>query len=346
MATGFARREQGRVKGSSLFMGGDEFAAAMDDQGNRAVAVTDPQTGDQRTYDLGQSRGQMRSSVMPVEEFGKRELKPGEFEAVVPASVDRNGNGIPDGAEVKLTATWRQGAGRSVMETPPGSMVSQEDTRAAEGVLRDQAMDQRARLQEMRETSPFSRNTVGGVTLPERRRAENERAAVDGRMTERALGVADRQFVAPAREETRRFEAGLEANRNQRVEFVEDPVSKRRFARMGNTLLPVETRQDGFFELRGVHGETQGVFSADGDVVTFDPKSGKPVIDRAPRVPRSVSGGGAGGLLDGLLSGGGDGAGGMSVVDPVANVPPVQGARQARDGKWYLQRDGVWYAVE
>lgn len=387
MARMFGRYVDDRPRGS-LMIAGPGYEDRQDETGTRAV------TRDVGGFGLTEARPtaggtRMRSSVMDAEQaapgqnFGDRTLRPGEREVVVPSSVDRNGNGIPDGAEVKFTATWRQGQRASVMATEPGSLTGQAETRQAEQGLAEQARAQRGQLQEMREASPFSRNTVGGVSLPEMARARDERAVERTAGTERALGVAERTFERPAQEATermrlaqaganeraagaatvatgrtteqgRQFDARLaetarqfNAKSEQKIEFVTDPVSGERMWSLNGQAGRVRGTTDGFVQLVDQAGKVRGTLTAEGDLVKFDPDTGEPVIDRAPRVPRSVSGGGGMGLFDVPgMDGGGEAAGaGGAVGNPVAGTPPVTGARQAADGMWYVQRNGEWFRV-
>lgn len=229
-------------------------------------------------------------------------------------STDRNGDGIPDGAVVRLSATWRQG--RSSVMAAPGSLTGQAETRAAEGALAEQAMGQREKLRGMRESSPFSRNTVGGVTLPELARARDERAAERSSDTARLLGVADRQFVRPAQEATRRVEIAQEganvrgrmaeesartrlleqgrqfnerlgevvrrfnAKIGERIAFAVDPISGESLWTYNGQAGRVRQTPDGFIQLFDEKtGASTLTMTERGDVVTFD-RNGRPVVAR------------------------------------------------------------------
>jgi hypothetical protein len=175
------------------------------------------------------------------------------------------------------------------------------------------------RLDEAGARSPLNRTTIEGMQVPELLRRQDVARESERLQAGTMLGVADRQFVVPAQEATKRMEsaqgqmtkrAGFvqdseaaklgenarqfdarlaetsrqfnEKNKNTPLRFETDPKSGARIAVLGNVMMRVEETANGFVKLLNPDGSARLVMNEDGDVVTFDPKTGEPVVDRRP----------------------------------------------------------------
>jgi hypothetical protein len=212
------------------------------------------------------------------------------------------------------------------------------------------AKDARRRLDEAGARSPLNRNTIEGMRVPELLRREDMARDSEALQAGTALGVAERQFVVPAQERTRQvgaeqrglnLRAGTAAvvqreaigarkeieqakltqaatefnakNRETPLRFESDPQTGARVAVLGNVMMRVEETQQGFLKLSDpATGKPRLVMNEDGDIVTFDPTTGEPVVDRRP-------------LADKL-----GGMPGLSTASPTAQAPVTRGPNQKK----------------
>tara|TARA_R110000824_G_scaffold107488_6_gene253819 strand:- start:3591 stop:4769 length:1179 start_codon:yes stop_codon:yes gene_type:complete len=218
----------------------DQRRVAVPGEGNVGISIPRDDVG----------RGQRPSfdrHVGAAEEYGQRELKDGEFEALMPGDrpqrgrsvmQDLDGDGVPDGAEVKLTRTAQDAEGRETRaeatfrKTAPQVRPQDRPIPWPQPNLQDpdRLRGNRDRLNAF--TASHSRNTEGGQTASER--ILGDRAKGDRRQHE--LNRIEGQFVAPERERQRgageradadRREQGRQFDENERQENEQFPQKNR-----------------------------------------------------------------------------------------------------------------------
>lgn len=239
----------------------DQRRVAVPGEGNVAISIPRDDVG----------RGQRPSfdrHVGAAEEYGQRVLKDGEFEALMPGDrpqrgpsvmQDLDGDGVPDGAQVKLTRTSQDAQGRETRaeatfrKTAPQPNLQDPDRLRAN----------RDRLNAF--TASHSRNTEGGQTASERILGDRAKGA----RRQHELDQIEGQFVAPERERQRgageradadRRENGRQFDENERQENEQFPEKNRHDSEINRDryMRPEHERQRGASERADADRREQG----------------------------------------------------------------------------------------